>query len=171
MYKTYHTVVYKRLPNAKIAVDSFHVIKNFNQAVRNVRIRIMKRFDKKSNEYYILKKFSWLLEASDVRENRLKFNQRLRRYINYPQILDLILNISPELENAYKLKKEYAYFNRYTTYDEADKKLWAFIDEMKSCLAKKCVKLLYTGLKRSRTLSSSLTESDYPTESWNQETA
>lgn len=131
MYETYRTVVYRRLPNAKIAVDSFHVIKNFNQAVRNVRIRIMKRFDKKSDEYYLLKKFSWLLEASDVRENRSKFNKRLRRYINYPQILDLILKISPELENAYKLKKKYAHLNRYTRYDEADKKLWTFIDEMK----------------------------------------
>ena len=88
--------------------------------------------------------------------------------------MDLILKISPELENAYKLKKKYAHLNRYTRYDEADKKLWTFIDEIKVRLAqksKKCVKLLYTGLKRSRTLSSSLTESDYPTESWNQETA
>ena len=91
----------------------------------------MKRFDKKSDEYYLLKKFSWLLEASDVRENRSKFNKRLRRYINYPQILDLILKFSPELENAYKLKKKYAHLNRYTRYDEADKKLWTFIDEMK----------------------------------------
>lgn len=45
--------------------------------------------------------------------------------------MDLILKISPELENAYKLKKKYAHLNRYTRYDEADKKLWTFIDEMK----------------------------------------
>lgn len=84
------------------------------------------------------------------------------------------MKISPELENAYKLKKKYAHLNRYTRYDEADKKLWTFIDEMKGSPCpeiQKCVKLLYTGLKKSRTLSSSLTESDYPTESWNQETA
>ena len=66
MYETYRTVVYRRLPNAKIAVDSFHVIKNFNQAVRNVRIRIMKPLFynalncKRENDEYLGKKIPFL---------------------------------------------------------------------------------------------------------------
>lgn len=55
-------------------------------------------------DYYLLKNFHWLLLTGEVRENKRRYNKRLQRYINYPQLLDLLLNISPELRTAYDLK-------------------------------------------------------------------
>ena len=40
-----------------------------------------------------------------------KYNHKLKRYINYPQLLELILNISPLLKEAYELKELYLVFN------------------------------------------------------------
>lgn len=100
MYYVYHDVIHSRFPKARIAVDSFHVLMYINKALDDVRIRIMKGLKKDSVEYYLLKNFKWLLLEKEVRENKRKFNRRLNRYINYPQLLDLILKISPELNEA-----------------------------------------------------------------------
>ncbi|MCB6602918.1 transposase, partial [Erysipelatoclostridium ramosum] len=58
MYAVYRDVVHFRFPRANIAVDSFHVVKNINDALNAVRIRIMKGYDSKSIEYYLLKNFN-----------------------------------------------------------------------------------------------------------------
>lgn len=121
MYCVYRDVIHSRFPMAHIAVDSFHVIMNINKALDNVRIRIMKGVRKDSVEYYLLKNFKWLLLKKEVRENKRKFNRRLNRYINYPQLLDLILKISPELNEAYLIKDRYLIFNSYSDFHNADK--------------------------------------------------
>ena len=46
MYYVYRDVIHSRFSNARIAVDSFHVVMNINKALDNVRIRIMKGFKK-----------------------------------------------------------------------------------------------------------------------------
>jgi len=48
-------------PNAIVAIDSFHVIKEIGDAVSKTRKRIMHKFSTNSNEYYLLKKWNWLL--------------------------------------------------------------------------------------------------------------
>ena len=59
----------------------------------------MKRYDKDTVEYYLLKNFNFLLmmDSSKVYENKAKHNKKLQRYINYPQLLELILNIDKNL--------------------------------------------------------------------------
>lgn len=117
MYQTYRDVAHSKLKNVIIAADSFHVIKNINSALDHVRKRIMKGYKSSSEEYYLLKHFSWLLFEKEVRENQRKYNHRLKRYINYPQLLDLILNISDELKEAYDYKEKYQYLNTYSDYE------------------------------------------------------
>ena len=121
MYYVYRDVIHSRFSNARIAVDSFHVVMNINKALDNVRIRIMKGFKKDSVEYYLLKNFKWLLLEKEVRENKRKFNRRLNRYVNYPQLLDLILKISPELNEAYLIKDRYLLFNSCCDFHNAEK--------------------------------------------------
>ena len=123
MYYVYRDVIHSRFSNARIAVDSFHVVMNINKALDNVRIRIMKGFKKDSVEYYLLKNFKWLLLEKEVRENKRKFNRRLNRYVNYPQLLDLILKISPELNEAYLIKDRYLLFNSCCDFHNAEKDL------------------------------------------------
>ena len=120
MYSVYRDVVPHELKNAVIAVDSFHVIKNINTALDKVRIRIMKGKKSDCIDYYLLKNFHWLLLTGEVRENKRRYNKRLRRYINYPQLLDLLLNISPELRTAYEFKNLYLCFNMVSDHDNAE---------------------------------------------------
>ena len=128
MYNVYRDVVHAKFKHAQIAVDSFHVVKNVNDALNRVRIRIMKGYKSGSVEYYLLKNFNWLLFEKEVRENKRKFNKRLNRYINYSQILDLILAISHELNEAYQLKEKYLYFNDYSNYENAELDLLDFLN-------------------------------------------
>ena len=57
MYETYRTIVHMRFPQAKIAVDSFHVLKNYTTVLDQARLRIFRRSNKKE-EYYLLKKIN-----------------------------------------------------------------------------------------------------------------
>lgn len=131
MYETYRTVVKLRFPKAKIAVDSFHILKNYTDSLDAIRLHILRQFNKKDTEYYLLKKFSWLLMIDEPIENEARYNRRLKRYINYPQLLELILSISDELATAYHLKSEYLYMNRHSTYENIKDKLDAHLEKMK----------------------------------------
>ena len=64
----------------------------------------MKRYDKDSQEYYLLKNFNYLLmkDSSKIEDNKPRYNKKLKRYINQPQLLELILNIDKNLKEAYE---------------------------------------------------------------------
>ena len=121
MYTIYKEVVHFRFSTAKIAVDSFHVIKNLNDSLNAVRIRVMKGYKSNMIEYYLLKNFNWLLLEKEVHEGKRKFNKRLNQYINYPQLLDRILEISPELKEAYYIKDRYLLFNSCSDFSNVEK--------------------------------------------------
>ena len=55
MRDTYRDIASVYRPDAKICVDSFHVIALINRAFTKVRVRGMNSFDRKSDEYYLLK--------------------------------------------------------------------------------------------------------------------
>ena len=144
MYSSYRDVAHSKLKKTVIAVDSFHVIMNINKALDKVRKRIMKGKKSDSIDYYLLKNFHWLLLTDEVRENKRRFNKRLQRYINYPQILDLLLNISPELKAAYEFKDLYLCFNRISDYDHAEHDFLDFMIKVKYCKIPEMVEMIKT---------------------------
>ena len=112
MHLPYKEVIKLRFKNAIICVDSFHVIKLLNDCVYKIRMRILNSYDKSSLEYYLLKQWKFLLFSTNIElDNKAKYNKRLKKYINYRQLLSLILSIHPDLENAYKIKNNYIMFN------------------------------------------------------------
>lgn len=121
MYETYRIAAKKYFKNAKVCIDSFHVIKNINQLLKRIRIDTMKRYPEDSNEYYLLKNFNWLImmDGSKVPDNIGKYNKKLGYVINYTQILELILAIDPILKHAYELKEDYLLFNATSTLENA----------------------------------------------------
>lgn len=125
MFDAYRQMKKLFFPSALLCVDSFHVVKNINEILKKERIKIMKQFEKDSVEYYLLKNFNWLLmvDAANIMENKSKYNKKLHRYINYPQILELILDISPSLKEAYELKEDYLLFNQTSTISNARENL------------------------------------------------
>ncbi len=128
MFETYRFAAHQYFKNAKLCVDSFHVVKNINEILKNVRIAAMKKYERKDKEgvpYDLLKHFNWLImcDSNRIIENKPKYNKKLRRYINYPQLLEEILKTDPTLKEAYKLKEEYLLFNSHTDKDHAREEL------------------------------------------------
>lgn len=112
MYVPYRDIARFYFKKAIICVDSFHVVKTLNEDLKKVRIRVMKRYNHDSIEYYLLKKFNFLLTDRKVNlNNKPRLNRKLNRYVNYNGILELILSIDEDLYNGYLLKEEYTIFN------------------------------------------------------------
>ncbi|MFR4835281.1 MAG: transposase [Catenibacterium sp.] len=117
MYETYRFVRNQYFPGAVLLCDSFHVIKNINKVLDDIRIKVGKRYQKDSTEYYLLKKFHFLIlkNYNDIPFNKARYNKKLKRYIDYHQLLEIILSIDKELTEAYNLKEQYIAFNHYAT--------------------------------------------------------
>jgi len=134
LYEPYRQIQKIYFPKAKLICDSFHVIKNINNILKNERIKVMKRYERDSVEYYLLKNFNFLLmmDSSKINENKARYNRKLKRYINYPQLLELILGIDSNLKEAYSLKETYLIFNSTSTYEDARVDLSEIIKEYAS---------------------------------------
>lgn len=126
MYDTYKIVAKYRFPNAKIAVDSFHVIKHINEALIALRIKIMNKFDKNTNSleandlyYYMLKRFHYFfVKDYDKIYNGFIKIPKMKTKLKKDQILDYLLSIDETLKKAYYLKEEYRDLNRIAEQNE-----------------------------------------------------
>ncbi len=67
MSGAYIPIARKLFPNAKIVLDSFHIIQHLGRAFLKTRIAIMNQFDKKSLPYRALKNH-WRLFQKDSRK-------------------------------------------------------------------------------------------------------
>lgn len=112
MWEPYRDVIKSRIKTAKIIIDSFHVIEHLTRDFTSIRVRIMNRYDTNTDNYYLLKKWNWLLTKKNIElDNEAKYNHRLKRYVNLRQLLNLQLEIDPELHKAYDLMNRYLAFN------------------------------------------------------------
>ena len=73
-----------------------------------------------------------MMDSSKIEDNKPRYNKKLKRYINYPQLLELILGIDKNLKEAYELKESYLIFNSTSTYEDARKNLSEIIGEYAS---------------------------------------
>ncbi|MBR2684867.1 MAG: ISL3 family transposase [Erysipelotrichaceae bacterium] len=112
MYQPYRDIARIYFKKAIICVDSFHVVSHLNDDLNKLRIRIMNSYDPQSQEYYLLNRFKFLLfDRSVDLNNKGKFNKKLNRFLNYSQILSMMLAIDQQLAKAYHLKELYLNFN------------------------------------------------------------
>lgn len=125
MWETYRDLSKRYFKNAIVAVDSFHVIKHLNDAVMSVRIRVMNKFNKRTNKllandmyYYMLKKFHYFfmkdfedIYAGDIRIPKIHAKWRKK------EILDYLLSIDKDLKYVYDLKELYREFNQTAEYN------------------------------------------------------
>ena len=116
MNKIYKDVVSIYFPWATICCDSFHVMKNINKALDDIRLRVMKKFEsnKKSDEYYLLKYQKRLLfmDLDDDSYHKKKRNHHFKYEVTDRRKLEMMLAIDEELTLAYELKESYLLFNR-----------------------------------------------------------
>ena len=145
MWKSYRDISKIYFPNAVISVDSFHVIQDINRYLDKIRKSIMKKFEKGTYEYYLLKNFEWLLliKYKDIDTSKgPKYNKKFKKYLSYLDLLDMLLNLSPILKEAYKWKESYIRFNSSCTYDKAEERLNELITKLKDLNMKLLILLL-----------------------------
>ena len=113
MWEPYVDIVQTFFKNATIVIDSFHVLKEINTALDKLRCRVMRRYEKETDEYALLKKYNDLLFSSHSSMNEKQYNKRFKRYVNSYDLLEMLLKIDPELNKAYTFAANYRTFNKY----------------------------------------------------------
>ncbi|AMC94690.1 hypothetical protein AOC36_11680 (plasmid) [Erysipelothrix larvae] len=136
MWYSYRVVAKQFLPNAFISVDRFHVYSDLMKRIDSIRVDTMKKlkppknwkqtedkvkrqeYYKRDQQYYLLKKFNWLLyknpkATTTVKDKKYNIfdpnvpkqrNKKLGKFLNLYDIIDLILQTSNGLEDAYNMK-------------------------------------------------------------------
>ena len=133
MYENYRVIVRRRLKNAMIVIDSFHVMKHVNEALDEVRLSVLRKFssDQRCDEYYLLKKKRYVLFREELSE-AYEYSSHFRMKMNDGDFLNLILKTDKRLSDAYQTARKYYYFNRcWNEYSrqEALEYLEKYIDE------------------------------------------
>lgn len=138
MYDVYRTISKKYFPNCVCSVDRFHVSQEFHRKMNAVRIRVMNGLGSKHKNYYILKKFNWLLFKDPLAKDRngqplfdihadRRYNQHYKRFMNYYDLREELLKTNTELNEAYELKLEFNRFYKENTYQTAQNALHQLI--------------------------------------------
>lgn len=103
-------------------------------------------YDRKDKGYYLLKKFHWLIFKNDDNmkkkidgkevnlldpNHEKKYNKKMKQYLNFYDILDMILRIDNNLLTAYNLKFKMDQFYKTCTYEKAGRELSRLIIEFR----------------------------------------
>ena len=146
MWEPYKDVINVFCPHALVSVDSFHVVRHIIDAIDKIRLRIMRRYKRKDDEYYLLKKFHYLLKKNydDLKYFEPSMNRRLKIYLNFQSTLNLILKVDDEIRKAYELKELYHRFNSTSTFDDASSWLGEIIYQFKQSLIPEFIEVART---------------------------
>jgi len=105
MYSPYMTLIRALFPNASIVIDKFHLVQLYSRALNKTRIRIMNQADEHYNKF---KRF-WKLILKD-RDNldaaKLRYNRSFKKQMREIDIVDFLLEQSPELKACYNLYQD-----------------------------------------------------------------
>jgi len=113
MWKPYQDIVKTYFKNAIVVVDRFHFIRQVLWAFDRIRREEQRRFSKQRRRYFKQsKKLLW------ARFNKLDEEGQ--------QAVEVMLNVSPRLKEAYLLKEKFMEFVDSETLEEAKKKLHAW---------------------------------------------
>lgn len=140
MWDTYRDLGEIYFKNAKIAVDSFHVINHLNEAIVSIRLKIMRKFDKRTKSlmandmyYYMLKKFHYFFTKNfeDIYSGQIEIRKYRTKWDKY-EIRRYLMSINPDLNYAYHLKEKYREFNLTASYESCDEELNELIDDFRN---------------------------------------
>lgn len=137
MWSTYKEIVKHFFKNAKITVDSFHVMEHINKAMNKIRIKVMQKYNLNTEQlednepyYYVLKKYHYFfLQLFDDIADFNKYNKKLRMWLNKYNLRKYMLDIDEELRLAYELSEEYREFNRVANETNCEEQLNDLIEE------------------------------------------
>lgn len=128
MWETYLDLAETYFYHAKVAIDSFHVIQQLNNAMIAVRLKIMRKYDKRtksvaSNDmyYYMLKKFHYFFikDYNRIYDGPIKIFKIQAKWLK-SEIRKYLLSIDDDLREAYFLKEKYREFNLTADFENCD---------------------------------------------------
>lgn len=137
MWEPYLDVAKKYFRNAKIAIDSFHVMRTVNNAMNSVRLSVMQKYNLNTKNiednhtyYYLLKKFRYYFvsEFDDLYDKRF-YNRKMKTWFDKHSLLKVLLSIDPKLEKAYNLTSRYREFNKTTSGDNVEEEYDILIND------------------------------------------
>lgn len=106
MWKGYLNAVYELLPNAVVVVDKFHVIKQLNQALDSIRVRLRSSQDKKERKKLRYSRYNLLHNMEDLTaKQQAQLEELFQEY--------------PQFETPYYLKEEFRSIYNCHTREEA----------------------------------------------------
>ena len=118
MWDAYHEAAQAHLPQARLTVDRFHVMKNLNAAVTKAGRTIQKQADPATQE--VVKGGRWLLVKN---AENLTAQEQLQ--------LQTMLAVAPELKTCYKLKEAFrTWYNTALTRAEAEQALTDWLSQV-----------------------------------------
>ena len=138
MYDTYLRIANVFFAHAKVAIDSFHVLKHLKATFDHEKHKFMWKFDNgaeilenNSENYYLISKYSSLLyDFYGNLSNDLKYNKKLGYHISNRGMVNLIINIDPNLKKAHQLSQDYREFNCLQSREEAEKEIDEIIEKI-----------------------------------------
>lgn len=131
-WQPYRDIAHEFLPNASVALDPFHCVKDLTDAFSHFRVQVMNQYFNDSASYHLLKKYAKLLTIDDFNPDKLVYDHYYRTHLQLGEILDLILKINENLALAYRLKEMYRSFNSDAVEDNCAERLTDVLDAFKT---------------------------------------
>lgn len=131
MYEGYRFLQRHYFKQAKLCVDSFHVIQLI-LSMMNAQLKgLLRHYDRDSLEYYLLKKkrFVLLRNASTIEWYKQEYNRKLGYSVYLMKYRELLFNIHPLIKDIYDLKESYISFNRVKSVQDASHQLDSIIKQ------------------------------------------
>lgn len=132
MWEPYLDVASILFPHAVVAIDSFHVIREIGFALDLIRRKVMRRYEKGTKEYFLLKKWHKVIyNHQDPYEDKQKVKGYGNKWLNPYDIQQLILKLDDDLAYAQHYYMLYRYHNEHSSKEEFTKKMDIFISDPK----------------------------------------
>lgn len=152
MWKTYRDISKVMFPNCICIVDKFHVLQELSRKVTRVRVDVMNQNKKMKDDlnkkrrllkenkaslspddeeklcisernYYLLKKFDFVLFSNDPRisdpNDKKKLNRFLKQYCNLNDLYHMMIDIDAKLKEAVEIKDIIHMYYRNTEHKNA----------------------------------------------------
>ena len=130
MWDAYLDLAQTFFPNALVAIDSFHVMKEIGFALDKVRLKVMKKYETSTKEYYLLKHWNRTLYFNQkIYEEKQKIRGYGNKYLNRYQIQQILIDLDEELKIAQDFYIRYKNMNQTAKYEEVDSRIQEFIDD------------------------------------------
>ena len=115
----YQDIVRACFPNAQIIIDRFHMVQMLTRSLNSLRVATMKKFDKGTREYSLLKS-PWKLylkKFDDLEKIHPRYNWHYKDSLTQEQIVMEGISCNDVLDNSYNLLQDF-----FTALDKHDAK-------------------------------------------------